>query len=197
MSKATNITYHPGKLVRNDRAAVTGSKGLTVWMTGLSGSGKSTLAVAIEAALVTKGVAAFRLDGDNVREGLCKDLGFSAEERRENIRRVAEVACLMNQAGLVTLVSLITPTADLRALAREIHAAHNAPFLTCYVEASVETCKTRDPKGLYARAETGEIPNFTGISAPFDIPENAELVLKTESYSVETLIEQAIGRIAP
>ena len=115
MSKATNITYHPGKLTRNDRSAVTGSTGLTVWMTGLSGSGKSTLAVAIESALVARGVAAFRLDGDNVREGLCQDLGFSAEERRENIRRVAEVACLMNQAGLVTLVSLITPTSELQS----------------------------------------------------------------------------------
>ena len=103
----------------------------------------------------------------------------------------------MNQAGLVTLVSLISPTSELRALAREIHAANNAPFLTCYVEASVETCKTRDPKGLYVRAERGEIPNFTGISAPFEIPESAELVLKTESYNVEALIEQAIRRIAP
>ena len=195
MGKATNITYHPGKLSRNDRAVITGTTGLTVWMTGLSGSGKSTLAVAIEKGLVARGVSAFRLDGDNLREGLCSDLGFSDQERHDNIRRVAEVACLMNQAGLITLVSLITPTHALRALARQIHARRQAPFIDCYVEASIETCIERDPKGLYTRAQNGEISNFTGVSAPFDIPDNAELVLTTENETLETLAEQAINRI--
>ena len=164
-------------------------------MTGLSGSGKSTVAVALEKALVNQGVAAFRLDGDNVRHGLCQDLGFTDTERRENIRRVAEVAALMNQAGLVTIVSLISPTEELRSMARKIHAQRDAKFMECYIEASVETCIARDPKGLYARAQRGEIQNFTGISAPFDIPQNAELVLKTEENDLENLIAQALQAI--
>lgn len=192
MGKATNLTYHPGQLTRNDRSRVTGTQGLTVWMTGLSGSGKSTVAVALEKALVKQGIAAFRLDGDNVRQGLCKDLGFTADERQENIRRVSEVAALMNQAGLVTIVSLISPTAELRAMARTIHEERDAKFLECYIEASVEACIARDPKGLYARAQRGEIPNFTGISAPFDVPQNAEMVLKTEESDLESLVEQAL-----
>ena len=195
MGKATNVTYHPGQLTRNDRSSITGSLGVTIWMTGLSGSGKSTVAVALEKALVNQGVAAFRLDGDNVRHGLCQDLGFTDTDRRENIRRVAEVAALMNQAGLVTIVSLISPTEELRSMARNIHAERDARFMECYIEASVETCIARDPKGLYARAQRGEIQNFTGISAPFDIPQNAELVLKTEENDLENLIAQALQAI--
>ena len=195
MGKATNITYHPGELTRNDRRQVTGSPGTTLWMVGLSGSGKSTVAVALEKALVEQGIAAFRLDGDNVRQGLCSDLGFSADERRENIRRVAEVAALMNQSGLVTIVSLISPTAELRSMAREIHRERDAPFLECYIKASVETCITRDPKGLYARAQRGEIAHFTGISAPFEIPTEPELTLETEEYALETLVEQALHAV--
>ena len=196
MGNATNVTYHPGQLTQNDRSEVTGSRGVTVWMTGLSGSGKSTVAVALEKALVAQGIAAFRLDGDNIRHGLCKDLGFTAEERRENVRRVAEVAALMNQAGLVTIVSLISPTAELRTMARGIHVERQAAFLECYIEASVETCIARDPKGLYKRAQQGEIKNFTGISAPFEIPEAPELTLKTENDNLDALVAQALQALA-
>ncbi len=195
MSKATNITWHPETVTQAERQAVTGSSGVTLWMCGLSGSGKSTIAVALEHLLHQKSVAAYRLDGDNIRHGLCSDLGFSESDRLENIRRVAHTATLMNQAGLVVIVSLIAPTTELRAMARSIHQTAKVPFLECFVDAPLDTCIQRDPKGLYAKAIAGEIANFTGISAPFEAPQTPEVHLETEHTELHELVATALDAL--
>lgn len=189
-TKSTNITWHSGTVSRSDRERVLGQRGTTVWFTGLSGSGKSTIAVAVERELVNRGRAAYVLDGDNVRHGLNKNLGFSPEDRTENIRRIGEVSKLMTDAGLVVLTSFISPYRADRDAVRALHAPGD--FLEAHVAATVETCESRDVKGLYAKARAGQIPEFTGISAPYEAPEKPELVLDTNRQSVEDSVAQVV-----
>jgi bifunctional enzyme CysN/CysC len=170
---ATNVVWHEGAVARADRP----SRGATVWLTGLSGSGKSTVAVEVERALVAAGRAAYLLDGDNVRHGLNADLGFSAADRTENIRRIGEVARLFADAGVVALVPVISPYRADRDRARTIHEAVGLPFVEVYVDTPIEVCEARDPKGLYAKARAGEIRGFTGIDDPYEAPEHPHLRL--------------------
>jgi len=174
---ASNITWHSGQVTRTGRAEARTAQGGTLWLTGLSGSGKSTLAAAVEHRLVTDGRAAYRLDGDNLRTGLNGDLGFSREARVENCRRVGEVARLFADAGLVAVVAVISPYAESRSRAREIHEEAGLPFVEVYLDASAELCASRDPKGLYAKASAGNIGAFTGVDDPYEIPESPELVI--------------------
>ena len=189
-SKSTNITWHVGVVSREQRAHVLGQRGATIWLTGLSGSGKSTIAVAAEKALVERGRAAYVLDGDNVRHGLNSNLGFSPEDRSENIRRIGEVAKLFTDAGMLVFTSFISPYRADRDQVREIMPAGD--FVEVHVAASVETCEGRDVKGLYAKARKGEIPEFTGISAPYEEPEKPELLLDTKAQSVEQSVAQLL-----
>lgn len=170
---STNVTWHGGEVGRDERP----HRGATVWLTGLSGSGKSTIAVAVERALVDAGRPAYRLDGDNLRLGLNADLGFSAADRDENVRRAGEVALLLADAGVVALVPLISPYREGRDRARAAHVAAGVPFLEVYVDTPIELCEQRDPKGLYAKARAGEITGFTGIDDPYEAPEAPELVV--------------------
>lgn len=185
-----NITWHTGHIGYEDRCRLLHQRGAVLWLVGLSGSGKSTVAVAAEKRLTAAGRLCYRLDGDNIRHGLNGDLGFSPGERTENIRRVAHVASLLRDAGLIVLVSFITPYAALRETAREIIGADY--FHEVYVKADIDTCKRRDPKGLYTKAQRGEIKEFTGVSAPFEAPENPALVLDTDRYSIDESCEQLI-----
>ena len=181
-SKSTNITWHAGQVTRKDREKVLGQRGVTLWLTGLSGSGKSTVAVAAEHALVERGRLSYVLDGDNVRHGLNKNLGFSPDDRTENIRRIAEVAKLFTDAGVIVLTSFISPYRADRDAARAIFG--EGDFVEVFVSTSLETCEERDPKGLYKKARAGQIPDFTGISAPYEAPERPELVLDTGKLAV-------------
>ena len=189
--KATNITWHGGHVGRPDREALLGQRGATIWLTGLSGSGKSTIAVAVEAELVKRGKLAYVLDGDNVRHGLNKNLGFSPADRTENIRRIAEVAKLFTDCGVIAFTSFISPYRADRAAARALFA--DGDFIEVYVSADVATCEGRDPKGLYKDARAGKIPEFTGISAPYEAPEKPELVLDTSKQSVSESVAELIG----
>jgi len=182
---ATNITWHEGEVSRAERIKNLGQKGATLWMTGLSGSGKSTIAVALEQVLMHNGKHAYRLDGDNVRHGLNKNLGFSAEDRAENIRRIGEVAKLFADAGMLTITSFISPYRADRDLVRQLHETDDLPFLEIFVDCTLEEAEKRDPKGLYKKARAGEIKGFTGIDDPYEEPEKAELHLKTHENSVE------------
>ncbi|KAI5862666.1 adenylylsulfate kinase [Durotheca rogersii] len=194
---ATNITWHPS-LSRSERAAYRGQRGLTLWFTGLSASGKSTVAVALEQHLLHLGVAAYRLDGDNVRFGLNKDLGFSDGDRAENIRRVAEVARLFADAAVVAIASFISPFRADRELARALHASHEhdadgpLPFVEVFVDVPLAVAEARDPKGLYRRARAGEVKHFTGIDSPYEPPENPDIVLRTDQASVEDCVAQVV-----
>ncbi len=189
--KATNITWHGGHVERKDREQVLGQHGATIWLTGLSGSGKSTVAVAAEAELLKRGRLAYVLDGDNVRHGLNKNLGFSPEDRTENIRRIGEVAKLFTDAGVIVFTSFISPYRADRDQVRELFEPGD--FVEVYVEADVATCEERDPKGLYKKARAGEIPEFTGISAPYEEPEKPELVVPTAGRTVEESVAQLVG----
>lgn len=182
-TKSKNITWHVGDVSREQRNSLLGQKGVTVWLTGLSGSGKSTVAVAAEKALVEAGRTAYILDGDNVRHGLNSNLGFSPDDRTENIRRIGEVAKLFTDAGVIVFSSFISPYRADRDNVRDIMP--DGDFVEVYVSADVETCESRDVKGLYAKARSGEIPEFTGISAPYEAPEKPELVLDTANQTVE------------
>ncbi|HEY4928977.1 MAG TPA: adenylyl-sulfate kinase [Acidimicrobiales bacterium] len=177
MAKATNITWHEGAVSRDERAALMGGNGATLWFTGLSGSGKSTVATAVEQRLVGTGRAAYRLDGDNLRSGINADLGFSKEERLENCRRVAEVARLFADAGMVAVVAIISPYAESRELARRIHAEAGLPFVEVFMATPAEECAMRDPKGLYAKASAGTLGSFTGIDDPYEVPEHPDVVV--------------------
>jgi len=188
-----NIKWHSGEIDKAAREKLLGQKGMVLWFTGLSGSGKSTIAVEVEKELYRRGRASYRLDGDNLRFGLNKDLGFTAADRTENIRRIGEVAALFADAGLITLASFISPYRAGREAARQAAGVEN--FKEIYVKASVEACAERDPKGLYARAKKGEIENFTGISAPYEEPEEPELVVDTEKLSLEESVELVLGLI--
>ena len=189
--KSTNITWHEGHISRRHREAVLGQRGATIWLTGLSGSGKSTIAVAAEGALVERGRVAYVLDGDNIRHGLNKNLGFSPEDRTENIRRIGEVARLFTDAGVIVFSSFISPYRADRDAVREL--MQDGDFIEVHVDASVETCEGRDVKGLYAKARKGEIPEFTGISAPYEEPEKPELLLDTKLQSVEESVAQLLS----
>ncbi len=180
-TKSTNITWHKGKISKEDRRVKTGQKGVTVWLTGLSGSGKSTIAVELEHALIENGHHAYILDGDNVRHGLNKNLGFSPEDRTENIRRIGEVAKLFTEANLITITAFISPYRADRGEARRLLA--DGEFVEVYVKCPVEVCEERDVKGIYKKARAGEIKEFTGISAPYEDPEDAYLVIDT-SYLI-------------
>jgi adenylylsulfate kinase len=177
-STSSNITWHPGHLTGADRARRLGSRGATLWFTGLSGSGKSTVASGIEERLVNGGRSAYRLDGDNLRTGLCRDLGFSREDREENVRRAAEVALLFADAGVVAVVALISPYADSRRRARQLHEEAGLTFLEVYMAAQVDECARRDPKGLYAKASTGELGSFTGVDDPYEVPVAPDVVIE-------------------
>ena len=185
MSAPENIVWHEGHVSRADRAAVLHHTGCTCWLTGLSGSGKSTVAVAAEKTLVAHGALAYRLDGDNVRHGLNSDLTFSPDDRVENIRRFSEAARLFADAGVITLVSVISPYEEDRARARAIHEAIGLTFVEVFVDTPIEVCEQRDPKGLYKKARAGEIQDFTGINAPYEAPASPDLRLTPDDGSPE------------
>ena len=180
-TKATNIVWHEGHVGRDQREALLNQKGALIWLTGLPSSGKSTIAFTVEHALVERGRLAYVLDGDNIRHGLNKNLGFSAEDRTENIRRIGEVGKLFADAGFITVSSFISPYHADRDGAREL--MDESDFFEVFIDTPLEICEKRDPKGLYKKARSGEIPNFTGISDPYEIPENPELVIKTVEYT--------------
>ena len=183
--KATNVYWHEGEVTRADRNRVLGQKGATIWFTGLSGSGKSTVAVALEKVLNERGKLAYRLDGDNVRLGINKNLGFTAEDRKENIRRIGEVAKLFVDSGVIVLSSFISPYREDRDLVRQLHDAGGMDFIEVYVDCSLDEAERRDPKGLYKKARAGQIKNFTGIDDPYEAPLKPELLLKSDKMSLQ------------
>ncbi len=181
--KATNIKWHHGKITKEDREKLLNQKGATIWLTGLSGSGKSTIAVELEHALVENKHQAYILDGDNIRHGLNKNLGFSPEDRTENIRRIGEVAKLFTEANLITIAAFVSPYREDRNNVRKL--LNHGEFIEIYVKCSLEVCEERDTKGLYKKARAGEVKDFTGISAPYEEPLNPELTIDTSELSVE------------
>ncbi len=185
---SSNIRFHHGEVSRADREATLGQRGCVVWFTGLSGSGKSTLARALEARLAEIGRLVYVLDGDNVRHGLNGDLGFSADDRVENIRRIGEVSALFGDTGVITLVAFISPFRADRELARR--AAEGVPFFEVFVDTPLEICEQRDPKGLYKKARAGEIGDFTGISAPYEAPESPEFRVETSREDIRNAVAQ-------
>jgi len=190
VAERPEVVWSPGSLGRGERWRALGVRGATVWLTGLSGSGKSTLAVALEKRLVEQGRPAFRLDGDNVRFGLNRDLGFDRAGRDENVRRVAEVAHLFAEAGLIAIVALISPYAEARDQARRLHQDDGIRFTEVYLSSSVAVCAGRDPKGLYARAEQGSLSSLSGVDDPYEVPSAPDLVVEPE-----TAVEESVGRI--
>ena len=192
---ATNITWHEGDVTSEERRKNLGQKGATLWMTGLSASGKSTIAVGLEQVLMQRGRHAYRLDGDNVRHGLNKNLGFSAEDRAENIRRIGEVAKLFADSGTICQTSFISPYRADRDIVRALHEEADLPFLEIYVNCPLEVAEERDPKGLYKKARAGEIKGFTGIDDPYEAPENAELVIPTGDQSLEESVAMTLAGI--
>ncbi len=187
--KATNVTWHEGEISRQDRHQILRQRGVTIWFTGLSGAGKSTVAVELEKALHAHGKLSYRLDGDNVRLGINKNLGFSEADRTENIRRIGEVAKLFGDAGVIALSSFISPYKADRDRVRELHDNANLEFIEVFVDCSLEEAERRDPKGLYKKARAGEIKNFTGIDDPYEAPERPEIHLKTDEMSLEEEVE--------
>src|SRR5207244_4373528 len=175
--KATNVTWHEGHVVRAERQQLLKQKGATLWFTGLSGSGKSTTAFTLEHALVQLGRLAYVLDGDNIRLGLNKGLGFTAADREENIRRIGEVAKLFADCGVITMTSFISPYRKDRDLVRSLHLAGQLPFIEILLNTPIETCEQRDPKGLYKKARAGQLKNFTGIDDPYEAPLTPELTI--------------------
>jgi adenylylsulfate kinase len=181
--KATNITWHEGHVTRDERAKLLRQKGATLWFTGLRGSGKSTIAFTLEHALVQRGRLAYVLDGDNVRHGLNKNLGFSAADREENIRRIGEVAKLFADACVITMTSFISPYRKDRDTVRALHVEAGLPFIEIHLNTPIETCEQRDPKGLYKKARAGQLKGFTGIDDPYEPPLNPELTLDATNTS--------------
>ena len=193
--KSTNITWHQNIIDKEQRRKLNGHKSKVVWLTGLSGSGKSTLAQALDAVLFDKQVRSYVLDGDNVRHGLNKNLGFSPEDRTENIRRIGEVAKLFVDAGTFAITAFISPyRADRNAVRAQLE---DGEFIEIFVKADLATCEKRDTKGLYKKARAGEIPEFTGISAPYEEPLSAELVVDTAKYDVDHCVQQIMNVILP
>lgn len=188
--KSKNLTWHHGKLSKEQRQECLGQQGAVIWLTGLSASGKSTVAREVELALVENGIYAYVLDGDNIRHGLNSNLAFSPEDRKENIRRIGEVAKLFCEANIITLTAFISPYKADRDLARKL--IPEGQFFEIYCGASVEECEKRDPKGLYKKARAGEIPEFTGISAPYEAPDKAELILHTGKETLEESTQKVL-----
>ncbi|KAI6014138.1 hypothetical protein PISMIDRAFT_30771 [Pisolithus microcarpus 441] len=186
---ATNITFHPGSVDASERSELLKQKGITIWLTGLSASGKSTIACALEQTLLHQGRFAYRLDGDNVRFGLNKDLGFDEDSRVENIRRIGEVAKLFSDASCFTITAFISPYRLDRKTVRDLHEKANLGFVEVFVDAPLNIVEQRDPKGLYKKARAGEIKEFTGISAPYEPPENPEIHIKTGECDVTQAVK--------
>jgi len=191
--KTTNVVWHDHVVEREKREQLLKQKGVVLWFTGLSGSGKSTVANEVAHKLHEREKLAYILDGDNIRHGLNKDLGFSPEDRKENIRRISEVANLFADAGLITITAFISPYAKDRNFCREL--AGEGRFLEIYGKASLETCEKRDPKGMYKKARAGEIKEFTGINAPYEEPENPELITDTDKETVEESAEKVLKKL--
>jgi len=191
--KATNIKQYKHRISRDDREKLLGQKGVVLWFTGLSGSGKSTIADEVSYKLYKQGKNSYVLDGDNIRHGLNKDLGFLPDERDENIRRISEVAKLFTDAGIITCVAFISPYKKMRKLCRELIGPDR--FFEIFCKANIKTCEKRDPKGLYKKAQAGLIKDFTGITAPYEEPENPEIVIDTEKYNIEESAEIVINKL--
>ena len=197
---SSNITWHPS-LTHAERASLRRQRGFTLWLTGLSGSGKSTIATALEQHLLHRNLAAYRLDGDNLRFGLNRDLGFSSSERDENLRRVAEVARLFADACVVAVTSFISPTRADRALARKLHNEERSGeedrdllgFVEVWIDCPIDIAEQRDPKGLYKKARSGEIKEFTGISAPYEEPDQPDVHIRTDQKSVEEAVAEIVA----
>ena len=187
--KATNVHWHDGEISRDDRDRLMNQRGATLWFTGLSGSGKSTIAVALEEALFERGHLSYRLDGDNIRLGINKNLGFSAEDRTENIRRIGEIAKLFVDSSVIALTSFISPYREDRDKVRALHEEAGMPFIEVFVDCSLDEAEKRDPKGLYKKARAGEIKNFTGIDDPYEAPENAEIHLRTDQMTLQEEVD--------
>ncbi len=190
-----DVTWQSSKVAAAERARLLHEEPATVWLTGLSGAGKSTIAFELERTLIASGHPVYVLDGDNIRHGLSRDLGFSPEDRTENIRRVAEVAKLFNEAGLLVITSFISPYRADRDLARAIIGGER--FIETYLSTSLQVCEQRDPKGLYRKVRQGVIPEFTGISAPYEAPESAEIILDTGLLSVSDCVADIMQKLAP
>jgi len=191
--KANNITWHEGHVNRQVREDMLQQRGCTIWMTGLPSSGKSTLAFTLEHALVRRNRLAYVLDGDNVRHGLNQNLGFSTEDREENIRRIGEVAKLFADAGFITMTSFISPYRKDRDIARRIHGEADLFFMEVFVDAPIEICERRDPKGLYKKARRGEIKGFTGIDDPYETPQNPDLVIPSAQLTPQEGAMKILG----
>jgi adenylylsulfate kinase len=185
---SSNVVWHKGQISRDDRIKILGKQNKVLWFTGLSGSGKSTIAVNLEKELMKNNTLTYILDGDNIRHGLNSDLGFSIEDRDENIRRISEVTKLMYEAGIFTLVCFISPHENERDNARKLIGKD---FIEIFVDCTIEECEKRDTKGMYKKARTGEIKDFTGISAPYEKPSNPELIINTKELN----IDQSISKI--
>jgi len=193
--KATNVHWHEGEVTREDRQKVLGQKGATLWFTGLSGSGKSTVAVALEKELNRRGNLSYRLDGDNIRLGINKNLGFSAADRTENIRRIGEVSKLFCDAGIIVLSSFISPYRADRDEVRKLHDAGKIDFMEVHVDCSLAAAESRDPKGLYKKARAGEIKGFTGIDDPYEAPEKPEVHLHSDRMSLQEEVDILISEL--
>ena len=191
--KATNVYWHEGEVTRVDRQRLLGQKGATIWFTGLSGSGKSTVAVALESELARRGKLSYRLDGDNIRLGINKNLGFSAEDRTENIRRIGEISKLFVDVGVIVLSSFVSPYRADRDLVRQLHIDGGMDFIEVFVDVPLEEAEKRDPKGLYKKARAGEIKNFTGISDPYEAPLAAELVMNTHEMTLQQEVDAVLA----
>mmetsp|Transcript_15297 Transcript_15297/g.23036 ORF Transcript_15297/g.23036 Transcript_15297/m.23036 type:complete len:208 (+) Transcript_15297:31-654(+) len=194
-SSNSNLFWHGGEVLRSDRNHLLGHKGATLWFTGLSGCGKSTLAVHLETELFKRGKICYRLDGDNIRLGINRDLGFTEKDREENIRRIGEVAKLFADAGLIVLCSFVSPYIRDRNNVRDHHTQADIPFYEIYVDCPLSEAEARDPKGLYKKARAGEIPNFTGISDPYEAPPSPEIHIHSNVMSVEEESEAIIRRL--
>ncbi|MCK8602280.1 adenylyl-sulfate kinase [Desulfoferrobacter suflitae] len=191
--EATAQTFFPfqSSILCSDRHLLNGHRSALIWFTGLSGSGKSTLAHAVEERLYQLGVRSYVLDGDNIRTGLNKDLGLSPEDRKENIRRIAEVAKLMVDAGILVFAAFIAPYRESRAFVRGL--MNEIPYFECYVKCALEVCEERDPKGLYKRSRAGEITNMTGLSAPYEAPENPDILVETDRHSLDACVDRLLN----
>ncbi|MFD1065871.1 adenylyl-sulfate kinase [Oceanobacillus locisalsi] len=191
MADSKNISWHDSKVTKEQRRNLNHHKSVTVWFTGLSGSGKSTISVELEKELHRSGVRTYRLDGDNIRHGLNKDLGFDPDDRKENIRRIGEVSKLMVEAGLVVLTAFISPYRTDREEVRNM--VEHGEFIEVFVDASIETCAARDPKGLYQKARAGKVKGFTGIDAPYEAPVNPEITVNTDEERIEESVQKIIS----
>ncbi|HBI05118.1 MAG TPA: adenylyl-sulfate kinase [Paenibacillaceae bacterium] len=193
MKSSLNLVWHPTTVEKKDRQRLNNHRSFILWFTGLSGSGKSTLANAVEKRLFEKGIRTYLLDGDNIRQGVNQGLGFTAEDRKENIRRTGEVAKLFVDAGVIVLTALISPYQEDRQMVRELVSEDE--FVEVYVKCPVDECEKRDPKGLYRKAREGVIPNFTGISAPYEEPENPEIIVETNKLDFEESVDRIVSYV--